>query len=129
MLSKMIPASRAGRRAALVGGGAARRAPAQARVNAGAARSVVAGPGAPPMARGGPLPRAVLRPLGARAGSTVSAPLAPEPPFKTVIIYNQSKHASQSVLADIRAVWGTRVRVIETIEEGLQRLPGVDASL
>jgi len=34
--------------------------------------------------------------------------------------------ASNSVLADIRAVWGRNIRVIQTIEEGNQRLPGVD---
>lgn len=59
----------------------------------------------------------------------ISAPLSSEPPFKTVIIYNQSKHACQSVLADIRAVWGNKIRVIQTLEEGLQRLPGMDAML
>lgn len=51
------------------------------------------------------------------------------PPFPTVITYNQSKHATQSVLADIRAVWGSRVRVIQTLEDGLQRLPGMDGAL
>jgi biotin carboxylase len=30
------------------------------------------------------------------------------------------------VLADIRAVWGSNIRIIQTIEEGNQRLPGVD---
>jgi len=60
---------------------------------------------------------------------SISAPLAPEPPFPTVVIYNQSKHATNSVLADIRAVWGSRVRVIQTLEEGNQRLPGMDAAL
>ena len=35
-----------------------------------------------------------------------------------VVIYNQSKHATNSVLADIRAVWGSRVRVIQTLEVG-----------
>jgi len=59
----------------------------------------------------------------------ISAPLAPVPPFSTVVIYNQSKHACQSVLADIRAVWGGRVRVYQTLEEGLTRLPGVDATI
>lgn len=63
-----------------------------------------------------------------RQNANISAPLAP-PPFPTVIIYNQSKHATQSVLADIRAVWGNSVRVIQTIEEGKQRLPGMDAAL
>ena len=33
-----------------------------------------------------------------------------------VVVYNQSKHATNSVLADIRAVWGSRVRVIQTLE-------------
>jgi biotin carboxyl carrier protein/biotin carboxylase len=46
-----------------------------------------------------------------------------------VIIYNQSKHASQSVVADIRAVWGANIRIIQTIEDGLQRLPNVDGAL
>lgn len=60
--------------------------------------------------------------------SGTPAPLAP-PPFPTVIIYNQSKHATQSVLADIRAVWGDQIRVVQTLEDGLQRLPGMDAAL
>eukprot|EP00457_Paulinella_chromatophora_P000524 gb/GEZN01000524.1/.p1 GENE.gb/GEZN01000524.1/~~gb/GEZN01000524.1/.p1 ORF type:complete len:1311 (-),score=232.99 gb/GEZN01000524.1/:105-4037(-) len=47
-----------------------------------------------------------------------SACQVPVPPFPTAIIYNQSRHASSSVLADIRAVWGARVRVFQTIEEG-----------
>eukprot|EP00439_Symbiodinium_sp_Y106_P030902 s1515_g3.t1 len=64
-----------------------------------------------------------------RAKADISAPLAPEPPFPTVIVYNQSKHATNSVLADIRAVWGSSVRVIQTLEEGRQRLPGMDAAL
>lgn len=72
-----------------------------------------------------------------RCKGDISAPLAPEPPFPTaawlyldvqidclrawtrvlkVIIYNQSKHATNSVLADIRAVWGSNVRVIQTLE-------------
>ncbi|CAE8714380.1 unnamed protein product, partial [Polarella glacialis] len=66
---------------------------------------------------------------GIRHTSNISAPLAPEPPFPTVIIYNQSKHACQSVLADIRAVWGDRVRVLQTLEDGLQTLPGMDGAL
>ncbi|CAE8627913.1 unnamed protein product [Polarella glacialis] len=66
---------------------------------------------------------------GIRHASNISAPLAPEPPFPTVIIYNQSKHACQSVLADIRAVWGDRVRVLQTLEDGLQTLPGMDGAL
>lgn len=53
------------------------------------------------------------------------AALSP-PPFETVIVYNQSKHATQSVLADIRAVWGNKVRVLQTLEDGKQRLPGMD---
>mmetsp|Transcript_53138 Transcript_53138/g.124477 ORF Transcript_53138/g.124477 Transcript_53138/m.124477 type:complete len:1295 (-) Transcript_53138:103-3987(-) len=61
-----------------------------------------------------------------RMNANISAPLAPEPPFTTVITYNQSKHATGSVLADIRAVWGDKIRVIQTLEEGLQRLPGMD---
>jgi len=61
-----------------------------------------------------------------RQNANISAPLAPEPPFTTVITYNQSKHATGSVLADIRAVWGDKIRVIQTLEEGLQRLPGMD---
>lgn len=59
----------------------------------------------------------------------IAAPLAEKPPFHTVIIYNQSKHASQSVLADIRAVWGDKVRVLQTVEDGKQRLPGMDGVL
>merc|ERR1719271_169973 len=51
------------------------------------------------------------------------------PPFPAVIIYNPSKHACQSVLADIRAVWGNSVRVIQTVEEGIQRLPGMDSCI
>jgi len=66
--------------------------------------------------------------LNRRWNSGTPAPLAP-PPFPTVIIYNQSKHATQSVLADIRAVWGDKIRVVQTLEEGLQRLPGMDAAL
>ena len=58
----------------------------------------------------------------------MSAPQS-EPPFTTVITYNQSKHATNSVLADIRAVWGPNVRVIQTLEDGLQRLPGMDGAL
>merc|ERR1719506_1756665 len=64
----------------------------------------------------------------ARKASNLSAPQAP-PPFPTVIVYNQSKHASQSVIADIRAVWGSGIRILQTIEDGLQRLPNVDAAL
>merc|ERR1719189_35775 len=66
--------------------------------------------------------------LSHRWSSGTPAPLAP-PPFGTVIIYNQSKHATQSVLADIRAVWGNEIRVVQTLEEGLQRLPNMDAAL
>ena len=51
------------------------------------------------------------------------------PPFPAVIIYNPSKHACQSVLADIRAVWGDSVRVIQTVEEGIQKLPGMDSCI
>lgn len=61
--------------------------------------------------------------------SRPSAPQCPDPPFRTVIIYNQSKHASQSVLADIRAVWGNKVRVIQTLESGGLALPGMDATI
>eukprot|EP00405_Crypthecodinium_cohnii_P019444 CAMPEP_0206483190 /NCGR_PEP_ID=MMETSP0324_2-20121206/39285_1 /ASSEMBLY_ACC=CAM_ASM_000836 /TAXON_ID=2866 /ORGANISM="Crypthecodinium cohnii, Strain Seligo" /LENGTH=122 /DNA_ID=CAMNT_0053961207 /DNA_START=62 /DNA_END=426 /DNA_ORIENTATION=+ len=61
-------------------------------------------------------------------GTGTPAALAP-PPFPTVIIYNQSKHATQSVLADIRAVWGNKIRVLQTLEEGKQRLPGMDGAL
>lgn len=66
--------------------------------------------------------------INRRWNTGTPAPLAP-PPFGTVIIYNQSKHATQSVLADIRAVWGNQIRVIQTLEEGLQRLPNMDAAL
>merc|ERR1719460_3098640 len=62
------------------------------------------------------------------SSSAISAPQAP-PPFNTVLVYNQSKHASQSVIADIRAVWGDKIRIIQTIEDGLQRLPNVDGAL
>lgn len=60
--------------------------------------------------------------------SNPSAPQSP-PPYPTVIIYNQSKHATQSVIADIRAVWHDKVRVIQTIEDGLQHLPGADGCI
>ena len=43
-------------------------------------------------------------------------------------VYNPSKHACQSVLADIRAVWGKGIRVIQTVEEGIQKLPGMEDS-
>eukprot|EP00931_Biecheleriopsis_adriatica_P083062 TRINITY_DN5657_c0_g1_i3.p1 TRINITY_DN5657_c0_g1~~TRINITY_DN5657_c0_g1_i3.p1 ORF type:complete len:1302 (+),score=355.00 TRINITY_DN5657_c0_g1_i3:71-3976(+) len=79
-----------------------------------------------------PIPTAgftVAVPKQQRAKSSISAPLAPEPPFPTVIIYNQSKHATNSVLADIRAVWGGQVRVLQTLEEGKQRLPGMDGAI
>jgi len=63
-----------------------------------------------------------------RGASTVSAFQSP-PPYRTVIIYNQSKHSCQSVLADIRAVWGNKIRVLQTIEDGLQHLPNVDGAI
>jgi hypothetical protein len=64
-----------------------------------------------------------------KQSTAISAAQAPEPPFPTVIVYNQSKHASQSVIADIRAVWKDQIRIIQTIEQGLQRLPNVDGAL
>jgi len=64
-----------------------------------------------------------------RTQAGLSAAQTAVPPYPTVIIYNQSKHSCQSVLADIRAVWGDKIRVLQTIEEGLQPLPGVDAPL
>jgi biotin carboxylase len=85
--------------------------------------------------------KALVKPLSAVAAKTpdhsnfakeqrryqtkISAPQAP-PPFPICITYNQSKHATNSVLADIRAVWGNRIRVLQTVEEGGQRLPGMD---
>lgn len=41
----------------------------------------------------------------------------------------QSKHACQSVLSDIRAVWGSRVRCIQVVERKQHSLPGMDATL
>lgn len=38
--------------------------------------------------------------------------MADSPPFPFCIIYNQSRHASNSVLADIRSVWGDQVLVL-----------------
>jgi len=73
-------------------------------------------------------PLVAARPATSRQQVTTTAPLAP-PPFQTVIIYNQSKHATQSVLADIRAVWGNKIRVLQTLEDGLQRLPGMDGAI
>eukprot|EP00658_Telonema_sp_P-2_P078776 TRINITY_DN7460_c0_g1_i9.p1 TRINITY_DN7460_c0_g1~~TRINITY_DN7460_c0_g1_i9.p1 ORF type:complete len:889 (-),score=213.62 TRINITY_DN7460_c0_g1_i9:172-2838(-) len=58
---------------------------------------------------------------------STSAAQSVDPPFPYCIIYNQSKHSCQSVLADIRAVWGSKVKVYQTIEEDGQRLPGTDA--
>jgi len=75
------------------------------------------------------LPAPAALKLSSRGNANISAPLAPEPPFQTVIIYNQSKHATQSVLADIRAVWGSKVRVLQTLEEGRQRLPNMDGAI
>jgi len=73
-------------------------------------------------------PLTTSRKVAAAAAANITAPQA-EPPFKTVIIYNQSKHSCQSVLADIRAVWGNKIGVIQCLEEGLQRLPNVDGTL
>lgn len=61
--------------------------------------------------------------------ANISSTQAPAPPYSTVVIYNQSKHACQSVLADIRAVWGARVRVLQVVEDGLQHLPGMNGAL
>eukprot|EP00933_Yihiella_yeosuensis_P071818 TRINITY_DN80059_c0_g1_i1.p1 TRINITY_DN80059_c0_g1~~TRINITY_DN80059_c0_g1_i1.p1 ORF type:complete len:1309 (-),score=305.53 TRINITY_DN80059_c0_g1_i1:114-4040(-) len=69
------------------------------------------------------------RAQSSQAAANISAPLAPEPPFPTVIIYNQSKHATNSVLADIRAVWGNKVRVLQTLEEGRLPLPNMDGCI
>jgi hypothetical protein len=33
------------------------------------------------------------------------------------------------VLADLRAVWGDRIRVIQVVEDGNQRLPGTDSAI
>ena len=51
------------------------------------------------------------------------------PPFPICVIYNQSKHACNSVLADIRAVWGDKVKVLQVIEEGNQKLPNMDGRI
>ena len=55
-----------------------------------------------------------------RGGPPSAAMSADSPPFQYVIIYNQSRHASNSVLADIRAVWGNQIRVVQTVEQGVQ---------
>ena len=52
----------------------------------------------------------------------ISACQSPVPPFPTALIYNQSKHACQSVLADLRAVWGSKIHVIQTVEAGQHAL-------
>jgi len=51
------------------------------------------------------------------------------PPFPICVIYNQSKHSCNSVLADIRAVWGDKVKVLQVIEEGNQKLPNMDGRI
>jgi len=75
--------------------------------------------------------RIFRRHFGAGHIKTVSLSAAESvvPPFPTAIIYNQSKHASGSVLADIRAVWGNKIRVLQTVETGLHPLPGVDGAI
>jgi biotin carboxylase/biotin carboxyl carrier protein len=65
----------------------------------------------------------------ARAGKSIASAAQSPPPFPTVIVYNQSKHATQSVLADIRAVWGDKIRVLQTLEDGLQKIPGMDGCI
>ena len=65
----------------------------------------------------------------ARKSHKISAPQCPEPPFTTALIYNQSKHSCASVLADLRAVWGSKIRVVQTLETGDQPLAGADGAL
>lgn len=64
-----------------------------------------------------------------RQASSAPSAAQSEPPYPTVIVYNQSKHACQSVLADIRAVWGNRIRVLQVVEDGGQHLPNMDGAL
>jgi biotin carboxylase len=45
------------------------------------------------------------------------------------LIYNQSKHACQSVLADLRAVWGSKIKVIQVVETGTHHLQGMDGEV
>ena len=52
----------------------------------------------------------------------ISAMETPLPPFPIALIYNQSKHACQSVLADLRAVWGSKIKVIQVVETGTHHL-------
>merc|ERR1712196_541781 len=52
-----------------------------------------------------------------------------EPPFKTVIIYNQSRHASNSILSEMKNVWGNKLNIVMVIEEGLQPPLGVDHAI
>ncbi|CAD7950773.1 unnamed protein product [Amoebophrya sp. A25] len=72
-------------------------------------------------------------------GRNISAMQVGTPPFSTVLIYNQSRHASNSVLSDIRSVWGDAVTVVQTVEDSSteptstatnsvanNRLPGVN---
>ena len=47
------------------------------------------------------------------------------PPYSTVVIYNQSRHASNSVLADIRAVWGDKVLFVEMLKLNLKDRLGI----
>ncbi|CAD7974592.1 unnamed protein product [Amoebophrya sp. A120] len=53
----------------------------------------------------------------ARPGRNLSAMEVTHPPYQIVVIYNQSRHASNSVLADVRAVWGQAVIVVQTVED------------
>jgi biotin carboxylase/biotin carboxyl carrier protein len=66
---------------------------------------------------------------GLRHKATNPSATQVEPPYRTVLIYNQSKHACQSVLADIRAVWGNKVRVLQVIQDDGQHLPGMNGGL
>jgi hypothetical protein len=71
----------------------------------------------------------VIRPLASAASASNISAAQSEPPYKTALIYNQSKHASNSVLADLRAVWGDRIRVLQVVEDGNHRLPGTDGAI
>ena len=72
----------------------------------------------PPPRAASPLPPVAQRRYLAkgRKYQKVSAAQSTDPPFSTALIYNQSKHACQSVLADLRAVWGSKIRVFQTLE-------------
>jgi hypothetical protein len=59
----------------------------------------------------------------------ISAMECKNPPFAVAIVYNQSKHACQSVLQDLRGVWGSKIRVIQVVEDGSHKLPGMDSAI